>query len=288
MTTTLANNLVHAFEVYRPDGDRLSALNDANNSYGHGEGAVGYAWAEGVPVFEHGDEGHTTLAIPSLREQECRGVIALHCRESEGLCGAFEVWRRNERGELGIDKGWYPGLQRLEQVSRYIKFPRRAGLPGRVWDDRFPRVLGGLEDSKNFVRVAAARSERLGSALGVPFMGKPPELDAVLLMLNTRERPIARAMEVWSRDLATGQLKIVSADYGPHAELAAESRRLTLRLGEGIAGHVYRDLVPWSTSDLLGFEFPRGERFANAGLTSGLGFPVFIGADLVACVNLYL
>lgn len=287
MTSTLANTLVHGYAVFLPESDRLVAVGDAANNCGLGEGAVGRACAESLPILEKGHDGHATLALPVMREQECRGAVALYCHAAEGLCGAFEVWRRNDRGELGITDGWYPGLLRLEQVSQFIKFPRRAGLPGRVWDDRFPRVLGGLDESKHFVRVAAARSEQLVSALGVPYMAKTPELDAVLLLLNTRETPIARAMEVWSREPTTGRLKIVSADYGQQAPLAATSRQMTLRLGEGLAGHIYRDLVPWSTNDLQGVEFSRAEEFSTAGVSSALGFPVFIGHDLVACVNLY-
>lgn len=288
MTSTLANTLVHGYAVFRFEGDRLLALDDESHAFAMGEGPIGRACSAAVPVVEAGEEGHATIALPVMREQECRGAIALYGQATDGLCGAFEVWSRNDRGELGVADGWYPGLQRLEQVSRFIKFPRRAGLPGQVWDDRFPRVLGGLEESKHFVRVAAARSERLVSALGVPYMAKTPELDAVLLLLNTRDTPIARAMEVWSRDPATGRLKIISADYGPHKTLASTSRQMTLRLGEGMAGHIYRDLVPWATHDLEGVEFSRAEGFGEAGIASGLGFPVFVGHDLVACVNLYL
>ncbi|CAN0370858.1 unnamed protein product, partial [Ectocarpus sp. 4 AP-2014] len=165
------------------------------------------------------DTGWVTVALPCLQGNDCRGVVTFGGENAEDLHGAFEVWRRNDRGELGLTDGWFANLDRLEQISQFVKFPQRAGLPGRVWDDRFPRVLGALQDSKHFIRVAAARTEQLSSALGIPFMRTPPELDAVLLILNTKATPIAGVMEVWARDLESGRLKIISADYGPYTEL---------------------------------------------------------------------
>lgn len=282
-------NLVHTIEVFRPDesGERLVAHYCGDSSFAYGESPVGRAAADGSPVIERCD-GTAIIAIPAMQVDECRGVVALHCNASEDFRGGFELWRRNERGELGLAENLYVGLDRLAQISQFVKFPRRAGLPGRVWDDRFPRVLGALQDSKSFIRVAAARSEQLGSAVGVPFMRRPPELDAVLLVLNAETSPVAKAMEVWARDLATNQLRIVSADYGPYAPLASVSRRLLLRNGDGIAGRVFQDAAPFATSDLLGKEFPRGECFVEYGFERGVGLPVFIGSDLVACVNLYI
>ncbi|WP_146444509.1 hypothetical protein [Botrimarina colliarenosi] len=280
---------MRSIAVYRRDesGQRLVAHCCGEGIFHLGEGAVGRAGAEGTPTIER--EGDiATVAVPSMQGEVCRGVTTFRCDTGGDFRGACEVWRRNERGELGLAENLYAGLDRLEQITKYVKFPRRAGLPGRVWDDRFPRVLGALQDSKHFIRVAAARTEQLTSAVGIPFMGRPPELDAVLLLLNTKQTPIAKAMEVWARDLTTNQLRIVSADYGPYTALASVSRRLSLRHGEGLAGRVFRDSAPYATHDLLGKEFPRGDCFAEYGFEQGVGLPVFIGADLVASVNLYL
>ena len=241
-----------------------------------------------LPTFTSVSDDTQVVAWPCFAGKKCHGAVYLHCENTESVRGAFELWQRTDRGELGMTESWYANLDRLEQVSQYIKFPRRAGLPGMVWEDRFPRVLGSLKDSKSFVRVAAARSDSLSAALGVPFMQSPPDLDAVLLLLNSAESPLARVIEVWSRDPESGKLKIVSAEYGSLVDLAPVSRRLTLGESEGIAGHVFRNESPWLTNDLLGVEFPRGEAFKNDGLTTGVGIPVFIGSKLIACINLYL
>lgn len=293
----VTRNLVHAIEVYRPDaaGDRLIPCEGCSEmpaveEIKRGDGLFGQAWEEGVPtIATHEDNPHAaTIAIPCVRGNEGRGLVVLRCDAGTDLRGAFEVWRRDDRGELGLADGWYANLDRLHQITKHIKFPQRAGLPGRVWEDRFPRVLGGLAESKHFIRVAAARSEQLTAAVGVPYMRKPPEFDAALLILNAGVSPIAKAMEVWACDLESGQLRIISADYGPYAELAAVSRRTSHQHGEGIAGRIFEKKAPWMTRDLLGKEFPRGNKFVELGFETGVGFPVFVGADLVACVCLYL
>lgn len=286
---------VRSIEVFRPSsGDAASG--ELVHAQGFNDGCptaeetapIGAAGLETFPTIQQTDDGRSTLTWPCFRGDQCRGVVRIQGDSAEGAQGAFEVWRRDDRGELGLSDSWYANLDGLGQISQYVKFPRRAGLPGLTWEDRFPRVLGEVSQSKSFVRVAAARSSGLSTALGVPFMQKSPNLDAVLLLLSTNTTPIARVIEVWARESESSALKIVSADYGSMIDLAPLSRRLTLRRGEGIAGHVYEQAAPWITQDLLGVEFPRGDRLAEYGLRVGLGVPVFIGDDLVACVNLYL
>lgn len=305
--------LVQAVEVWRPDGEELVLKNGA---YGErhdaehrkdrrcriGEGLVGAAWQAGVPVIRHpgedaADDFHPlpvsrAVAIPSMRNnstdgtRECRGVLTLLFDEAADRQGAVEVWRPNERSELALAESWYANLERFGLVSGFVKFPRRAGLPGKVWCDRFPRVMGDLGESQSFVRVAGAKAEGLSTAIGVPFMKNALELEAVLLLLSASKSPLARVMEVWAPELETKLLKIVSADYGPYVDLAPTSRRRRLRPGEGIAGRVFQNQAPCVTSDLLGVEFPLGEKLREYGFEWGAGLPVFVGGELFAVVTL--
>ena len=199
------NSPVRSLGVYHTD----TATSELSKAFSMGESVVPSSVyerllerskIESVPVIESHESDNTLIAWPCLRANDCRGVVVFECESGDELRGAFEVWRRNDRGELGLSEGWYANLQRLEQVSKYIKFPRRAGLPGKTWDDRFPRVLGRLTESKDFIRVAAARSDRLSSAISIPFMQRPPELDAVTLVLSASSSPFARAIEVWAKD----------------------------------------------------------------------------------------
>lgn len=291
-------SFVQAVDVFRPDAE-TGALRWVCGS-ADSEPGVGGAASEGLshaadsaaPVFvepanDGAGQGEAAVFWPCHQGDACRGVVRFACTDLDEARGAFELWRPDERGELGLAESRYANLERLRQVSQYIKFPRRAGLPGLIWEDRFPRVLGALHESKDFVRVAAARSERMSAALGVPFMRRPPQLDAVLLALSTDASPIARVIEVWAREPESPTLRIVSADYGSLVDLAPIGRGAERRRGEGIAGRVFEDAAPWSTRDLVGVEFPRGDRLVEYGLEFGVGVPVFIGGDLVACVTLF-
>ena len=304
------HNLIHAIEAWRIDesSQRLVLAAGAHGPYGHlaegrsqqsfakGEGAIGAAWQQGLPIAQRlagqeANNGHAVpytceLAIPAMQNGKCRGVISLLCGDSDNRQGGFEVWRPNERGELALTDSWYANLERFGLVSSHVKFPRRAGLPGKVWSDRFPRVMGALGDSSDFVRVAGAKTDGLSMALGIPLMRTARELDAVLVMLSASQSPLARVMEVWAPDPETKSLQIVSADYGAYVDLATTSRRRRLRPGEGLAGRVFEEQAPWVTTDLLGVEFPNGEKLCEYGFEWGAGLPVFVGEDLFAVVTL--
>ncbi|MEM9185914.1 MAG: hypothetical protein AAGB00_05390 [Planctomycetota bacterium] len=309
-----ANNLVRGVEVWRPAGDELALSHGAYGQLGHvchgrvgrraakGEGVVGGAWASGSPVLRTADRfGHeefpplpvgAAVAIPAMcagrtaAQEECRGVVTLLCEGADDRQGAVEVWRPNDRSELGLSESWYANLERFGLISGFVKFPRRAGLPGKVWNDRFPRVMGALGESADFVRVAGAKADGISTAIGIPFMRTAREIEAVLLLLSASKSPLARAMEVWAPEPKTETLKVVSADYGPYVDLAPLSRRRRVRAGEGLAGRVFQDRSPWVTSDLLGVEFPLGDKLAEYGFEWGVGLPVFVGADLFAVVTL--
>lgn len=321
-TTSFATqSLTQAVEVWRPteDGSSLALEMGAYGMFGDqaggrlgrrcslGEGLVGAAWQSKSPVLRTANEDagddfngipcSRAIAIPSIcqssggassenRESDCRGVVTLLLDDADNRQGAAEVWRPNERSELALVESWYANLERFGMVSGYVKFPRRAGLPGKVWNDRFPRVMGALGDSADFVRVAGAKTDGLSTALGIPFMRSAREIEAVLLLLSSSRTPLARVMEVWAPDRESNQLKVISADYGPYVDLAPTSRRRRLSAGEGIAGRVFEDRSPWLTTDLLGVEFPIGNALSEYRFEWGLGLPVFVGGELFAVVTL--
>ncbi|MCO6045590.1 hypothetical protein NG895_16955 [Aeoliella sp. ICT_H6.2] len=303
--TVNATDIVRAIEVWRPqDAGGPFALcscvygDDDHIEEGRrlrrfelGEGIVGQSAQTGQPhirscedLIDDGiDLAHShVVSIPFMHSGQCKGVVLLACDESEGNQGAMELWRPNDRGELGLAEAWHSNLERFGLISKYVKFPRRAGLPGKVWADRFPRVMGSLGTSQQFLRAAGAKAEGLSTGIGIPLMRTAMQLDSVLVLLSANRTPIARAMEVWAMDPDSKKLKIVSADYGAFMDLAPMSRQLSLGIGEGIAVHVLRDCAPWATWDLLGVEFPRGEKFLEYGFRWGLGMPVFVGSEIRA------
>lgn len=299
---TSTKQLVQAIEVWslNDQTERLSlcasfyssnnelASVHGNSEFGQGEGLIGKAWADGTPVIGEISDSVAThmVAIPSMSNGKCHGVVVIFCNNQDESKGAFEIWRPNDRGELALAENWYANLERFGLISQFIKFPRRAGLPGKVWHDRFPRVMGALSTSKKFVRISGAQKDGLAMAVGIPIMKTTRELDSVLLMLSTTQTPIAQVMEVWALDPETEKLQVVSADYGPHVDLAAMSRKVRIAPGEGLAGRVYANQQPWVTGDFAAIESARnlpsnGDRFEWA-----LGIPVFVGEQLTAVVTL--
>lgn len=289
-------NLLKSIEVWRPEADGLRltrafpGLTQREPLNADDDNPMAVAWKSRVPVVREApceyEQPACVLALPAFCGDTCQGVLALHLEAAADSQAAVEIWRRNERNELARNDGWYRGLDRFAAITACVKFPRRAGLPGKVWEDRFPRVMGALGSSPDFVRAAGAKADGLSTGLGIPFLRNSLDLESVLVLLSSSRTPLFKAVEVWSREPGASELKIVSADYGPYIDLAPVSRKHRRSLGEGIAGHVYRDLAPWLTTDLLGVEFPRGELFAEYGFTVGAGFPVFVGEQLVAAVSL--
>ncbi len=277
--------------VYGPHSDLFHSRSD--NCYQIGDGIVGKAAADKTPIIASEFPGDSlpdfsrVVAIPTIKNNECTAVTLLFCNEGEDKKGAIEIWRPNERSELSLEEGWHPGLERFGLISKHVKFPRRAGLPGMIWDDRFPRVLGGLSNSQSFVRIAGAKTEGLSTAIGIPFMQNALEIESALLMLSASQSPIARVMEVWSKDTQANGYKVVSADYGSFVDLGTTSRNLIHQVGSGVVGKVFSSETPWVTWDLLGVEHPRGDLMNEYGFSWGLGLPIFVGNEFRAVVTLF-
>lgn len=304
---TITNNLTQAVECWHRDdqsgqlvwssgtyADNYELENSRSNlRFDKGKGAVGKAWEEGSPQIASakdesidGNEVTHLIAVPSMQGDLCRGVTSFLCSQEDNRKGAFEIWRPNERGELGLSESWHANLKHFGLISQYVKFPRRAGLPGNVWNNRFPQVMGSLGTSQTFVRIAGAKADGLTTAIGLPVMKSAREIDSVLLMISTIQNPIAEVMEVWAMDPETQKLKVVSADYGPHVDLASMSRKLRLSPGEGIAGKVFAEQVPFITSDVPTLDHQRRLPDDADRFDWGLGLPMFVGEQLTGIVTL--
>ncbi|MEQ8208234.1 MAG: hypothetical protein RH917_00255 [Lacipirellulaceae bacterium] len=308
-------SLVQAVEVWLPSEDQ-SRITWASGSYtGHdefaqkskaitferGEGLPGIAWEKGLPVvsqelseddFVRGEAARRIgidclVAVPVMQNEQCRGVVSFLCRGGEGLQGAFEVWHRNDRDELGLSSSYYSNLERFGAVSQCVRFPRRAGLPGETWNDREPKIVSRVGLSKSFMRAAGARAENLSVAIAWPIMRTALELEAVFMMLSSAKSPIASVMEVWKpqpkEEEEGNRWCLADSSYGPFIGLEPVSEKLCFGEGEALVGRVAASRTPMVSEDLAS-EPTRGELFAEYGFTWSLGLPVFVGEELTAIV----
>ena len=307
--STQTESLVRAIEIWKPDarGERLEwasgvygCLNDLREAsqkmhFAKGEGLPGSAWEQRRPLvvndlfvgdFRRSDEaaraGLTAgVAAPVIKNGEVQAIVVFLCGDREGAQGAFEVWRRTDRDELGLDGGYYAHLERFGAVSRFVKFPRGSGLPGEVWNERFPKIIARLGESPNFMRAAGARAEALDVGVGLPIMRSTHDLAEVLVMLSSNATPIARAFELWVLDEQSevARLRLHSGSYGDMTQLADQSRELSFALDEGFVGRVWRTEEPQLATDIASQESARAASLREYDFHTALGMPIFIGSD---------
>lgn len=134
------------------------------------------------------------VAFPVIRGHEVLSVVVLGISPGPG---AFEVWSRDDRDELSISASYYSGLKSFELISRHVRFPKGAGLPGTVWKTGRCQLAGNLAHSPGFMRSFAADETELNTGLGLPVGSSAGNCDSVLLMLSSYAKPVARAMEIW-------------------------------------------------------------------------------------------
>ncbi|EAQ77916.1 hypothetical protein [Blastopirellula marina] len=233
--------------------------------------SAGFQQERGVWLEVIGDQVY--LAFPAATNESLRGVVEMLFQLPEDAIGAFEVWKRDDRDELSLAQGIYRNLDYIERITPYVRFPRRSGLPGEVWENRLAACVNNLGASPNFMRSAGARSAGLDFGLGLPFLKSEFELSSVLLMLGSYQAPLFSAVEVWLLDSeGTGlELKHRIAMEG------ADEIPSTLRLSEGLVGYV------------AAARFPKlmlvGEGSSQAWQVA---FPQFVGNRLasVVCVTL--
>lgn len=295
---------------YRLDEESNVCLGESRKSLAiaSGEGLVGRVWQSGSPEVQNfASQGATAceqsalerglvnhVGIPILRGGICIAVVLFLCDDGDRSQGAIEIWKRNDRDELGLQGGFYANLDRFSRMSAYIKFPRRAGLPGITWEKRHPRIIEGIGSSKDFIRAAGARAGGLSVAVSMPIMRAAHEIDSTVLFLSSSKTPLAGVFEVWSplpcdatpeadaeeSPAPATKLRIEQASYGPYIDMAPACRQLECEAGQGIAGHVFSTGLPWITNDLPNVEAQRGDLLGENELSVGMGIPVYIGETL--------
>lgn len=178
-------------------------------SFGHGEGLPGKAWAEARPVvlkafdgsyFKRTEAAHaagltSAVAIPVFAGGELKAVLTVLCSDSDERIGAIEVWKDTDNTLL-LEDGYYGAAQHFEWVSQHTQFPRGQGLPGGVLAANAPILMRDLGSGYRFIRSESAGKAGLTTGLGLP-VPVPGGADYVLTLLSARGTPIANRFEIW-------------------------------------------------------------------------------------------
>ena len=299
--------LIHYIEVWNVEQDGQSmklasccrlrgSLVDSESperSVRNGEGLAGMAWNQRRAVIlqeapselldrigaKNGMELAALFAYPVMKGQSVLSVIVFGVSNGPG---AFEVWSRDDRDELSISASYYSGLKSFEFISRHVKFPKGAGLPGAVWKTGQPRLASDLPRSAGFMRSFAADETELNIGLGLPVGSAAGHSDSILLLLSSNSKPIAQGFEIWqprSSAVSTPEetvLSRIAADWS-----AASSQSLAADDGITAAANAVVSEA-WNTGR------PVLSTTASDGvpLRAVLGVPIYRGIEKAAVVVL--
>jgi hypothetical protein len=268
------------------------------------EGLPGKAWAAGHPIilkeFENSYFKRTEaakqigltcgVALPVFVNDELTAVVVLFCGDDETHVGAVELWHNDPDTayEMMLVDGYYGSAEMFEFNSRYTKFPRGFGLPGRVWKSNMPLIVKDLYHSKTFLRWREAVEIGINRGLGIPYAHASGKT-WVTTFLSARDTPIARRFEIWVPDAQGDTLILNSGDCDEDSRFATGYQTVTISKGEGTIGQVWATGVPAVRDGLAGDPSPAAQSAIAAGLNAMVAMPVSAdGGRVKAVVAWYL
>jgi hypothetical protein len=239
------NTFIRLAEVWKPsaDGQRLEHAGgcyeaapafgalSSRMGFGRGEGLPGTAWAAGRPQLwapldssrflraqAATDAGLAcALALPTLVDGRVSSVAVLLCAGGAGAQGAVELWHNDARvtGDLRLAEGYFsPAGSAVEAMARDGWLPRGSGAPGMAWQQGGAVFIDQLDGASGFLRAQAAAEAGLVRALALPCGaaggaagGAADAQTWVVSLLSSSQAPIARRVEGWLVNRATGTLR---------------------------------------------------------------------------------
>lgn len=156
----------------------------------------------------------------------------------------------------------------------------QLGITIRAVEDRRIRLMKKLqvESLAELVELAiifrrAKRDER--------FSGR-------LVRRTNQPRRFVRGVEVWEPNADHSRLMLTQSVYRDADAMADVSKDLSFAMDEGLPGEVWQSRMPIFYRRLTSGPFRRSDAAAAAGLTTGVGIPIFCCGELVSVVLLLL
>ncbi|WP_236545250.1 GAF domain-containing protein [Tropicimonas marinistellae] len=298
---------VEASEIWVPEGDRLVhaggnygildefAAASARESFGHGEGLPGKAWAEARPVVLKEFDGSyfkrteaakaagltSAVAIPIFDGDTLKAVLVVLCANDSERTGAIEVWQASD-DILRLDDGYYGAAKHFEWVSKHTHFPRGQGLPGAVWAANTPILMRDLGSGYRFIRSESAGKAGLTTGLGLP-IPVPGDETYVLTLLSARGTPLARRFEIWDARSAkvgkSNEAVLIDGICAREGPLWSDEDERRATAWQGLIGKVIGSGLPIVESKVPGLA---------AGFDSVVALPIHQGGELSHVVAWYI
>ncbi|MBI5924147.1 MAG: GAF domain-containing protein [Aquabacterium sp.] len=286
-------------------GDALSfgALSQTM-CFGRADGLPGEAWGKGHPVllkhFEGSDfrrigaadvAGLTcAVALPFFKAGEVSAVAVLFGGDDESSKGAIELWRNDPRisSDITLLDGYYGGLPpEFEQLSRDAYLPRGMGLPGMAWQRDESVMLGQADASTSFLRGNAASDAGICRALAWPCQSMT-NASYVLMLLSGTATPVARRMERWVVDAASGSLVLAGGYCETEGELPGASAAFSVEEADPLIRQLLSDGTPVLSETAQSMSGVIGRAAVKAGVQGCLCLPVVVEDKVTEFVALYL
>ena len=227
------------------------------------------------------------IALPVFVGELLTGVMVLFCGDAEPHVGAVEVWYNDPEkfNEMRLFGGYYGTADMFELDSRYTRFPRGYGLPGRVWKTSMPVIASDLSSFKSFLRWKEAVDIGLSLGFGIP-CPQVAEQSWAMTFLSGRNTPIARRVEIWTPDAHNECLGFSSGHCDQVADLAMNYQSVRIRKDQGIIGQAWSSGTPAAREQVID-ESISSKMAAAVGLTSVVVLPVMDAHATKAIVAWY-
>jgi hypothetical protein len=309
-------SFIRVVEIWHPTPDRkqlqfldgyygpLDEFRGASETmrFGFDEGLPGKAWASGHPIilkqfansyFKRTEAAQAAgltcgVAMPVMAGDDLRAVVVLFCGDDDAHVGAIELWHNDpDRSfEMRLADGYYGAADRFAFNSKYTKFPRGFGLPGRVWKANMPLIVKDLHRSRSFLRWQEAVEIGINRGLGIPYPHASGQT-WVMTFLSALDTPIARRFETWLPNREGSALLFQSGDCDQNTQLAADYQSVTIGKGEGMIGEVWRSGAPALQTNIAGERSPAGRSAAAAALKAMIAMPIMDERGVKAVVVWY-
>lgn len=310
------NTFIQICEIWAPSGNRSilefqgglygphTAFRMASERmcFGYDEGLPGKAWAARHPIilkdlqhsyFRRAEAARAAgltcgVALPIFAGDYLLAVVVFFCGDDEERIGAIELWHNNpaESYDMGLVDGYYGIAENFEFISRRTQFRPGFGLPGVVWKNGMPEIMGNLWNSERFLRKDDARKAGLSKGLGLPVSGEPGQ-HYVMTFLSAMGTPIARRFEVWIPQENREALLFSAGHCDRVPDFAQDYAETRLQPGDSTISRCWTTGMP-EISERIGEEgSASGASARKAGLESLLALPVLEAGRLKAVVAFY-
>jgi hypothetical protein len=199
-----STTLVQAVQIWSTPKNVEAQKLDLVSSYGNVSSLtfVQKVVSDRLPHLERTSEG-AWLGLPFSPQGKTEAVVVLFCKIEKV---ALELWHPGATGKLELFQGIY-GDKHFEEVSQATRFGVLEGLPSQTFDGAEPVLFETLTRQRGFLRAEAAAEAGLVAGLGIPLL-EHDSVTAALVLLSSRETPLAQSLEIWGGDKRTAAFEL--------------------------------------------------------------------------------